>query len=105
MIAAAQGWLRPQAPKPHLTTAERSVLCLLVRAAHWGQPAPTTDKLAEALGDSVSIRSLVKIVRRLEDKGLIAVRRFQRSRQVVVLKTGRATRAPDNQTPHWRAGK
>src|SRR3546814_8934868 len=42
------------------------------------------------------------IVRRLEEKGLIKVDRFQRSRRVYIVATDKWTPMPLNTAPHWR---
>jgi hypothetical protein len=38
----------------------------------------------------------------LEDEGRIEVRRYQKSRTVIIKETGQQTAEPRDQTPHWR---
>lgn len=85
-----------------LTAKEQTVLDQLVRAADENRPCPTQDDLLEALGCEGGVSSTVNIVQRLERYGLIEVERFQRSRRVRIVETGKWTAMPLNIAPHWR---
>ena len=84
-----------------LNPRERIVYDALCAAAEADRPCPTQDDLADALG-GVSLSTTVAIMQRLERLGLIITKVYQRSRQVVILATGRATRAPKSTAVHWR---
>ncbi|QNA85202.1 MarR family transcriptional regulator [Sphingomonas sp. So64.6b] len=84
-----------------LTPWESRALAAIVDAAEAGRLAPTADELQATVGcDSVS--TTVNIVQRLEKRGLIRVERYQRSRRIFVVSTGKATAPVNNKTPHWR---
>lgn len=76
-------------------------LALIEAAANEGRRAPSNDAIADALG-TVSSQTGAKAVEVLEAAGLITVKRFQASRQITVVATGKTTAMPLNQTPHWR---
>ena len=86
-----------------MSDGELKTLALLVDAAEAGRPAPTADDIQEHTGCN-SISSTVGFVQKLEKRGLISVERFQRSRRITILATGKRTAAVANQTPHWRSG-
>jgi DNA-binding MarR family transcriptional regulator len=86
-----------------LSDGELKTLALLVDAAEAGRPAPTADDIQEHTGCN-SISSTVGFVQKLEKRGLISVERFQRSRRITILATGKRTAGVANQTPHWRSG-
>ena len=87
-----------------LSPWERAVLACVTEAADAGRAAPTGDELQECCGcDSIS--TTVNLVQRLERKGLIQVERYQRTRRITVLATGKATAPVTNRTPHWRTKK
>ena len=87
-----------------LSPWEREVLACVTEAAEAGRTAPTGDELQERCGcDSIS--TTVNLVQRLERKGLIRVERYQRTRRITVLATGKATAPVANKTPHWRTKK
>jgi hypothetical protein len=75
-------------------------------AAERGLPFPTCDQLSELLditGDGgPPPSSTVLIVQRLERRGHIAVRRFQRDREATILETGKQTAPAKSRAPHWR---
>lgn len=84
-----------------LSKTERVAYEAIKRAADRCEPCPTCDDLRAILNfDSVS--GTVRVVQRLEAKGLIEVRRFQRSRQVRIVETDKWTARPLNCAPHWR---
>ena len=95
---------RAMAPDQALTAWEREVLTCIAEAAEAGRAAPTGDELQERCGCE-SISTTVHLVQRLERKGLIRVERFQRTRRITILSTGKATAPVINQTPHWRTRK
>lgn len=84
-----------------LPLKDRLIYGELNRAAVAGQPCPTADDLVEVSGYS-SVSSTVEAIQRLERRGVIEVRRFQRSRQIMIVETGQWTARPLNQAPHWR---
>ncbi|MEO8375366.1 MAG: MarR family winged helix-turn-helix transcriptional regulator [Sphingomonas bacterium] len=86
-----------------LTEMERVALVLIAEAAEAGRQAPTADDIQERTGCN-SISTTVNLVRRLELRGLIEVERFQRTRRITVVSTGKRTAAVSNETPHWRKG-
>lgn len=86
----------------YLTAWERTILDAIVDAAEHGRPAPKAIELQDLCG-CLSISITVHIVRRLERKGLIRVERYQRSRRITIVSTGRTTAAVSNRTPHWRS--
>ena len=86
-----------------LPEMERATLALIAEAAEAGRPAPTADDIQEHTGCN-SISTTVNLVRRLELRGLIEVERFQRTRRITLVSTGKRTAAVSNETPHWRKG-
>ncbi|ALC13821.1 hypothetical protein [Sphingopyxis sp. 113P3] len=84
-----------------LPMKDRRIYGALVKAAEAGQPAPIADDLVDISGYS-SVSSTVDAVKRLEQRGLIEVRRYQRSRQIMIVETGLWTALPLNTAPHWR---
>ena len=91
-------------PEPDLSPWERAVLACIAAAAEAGRTAPTGDELQECCGCE-SISTTVHLVQRLERKGLIRVQRYQRTRRITILATGKATAPVTNKTPHWRTRK
>lgn len=87
--------------RPELTENETKVFRALWSAAEREEPCPTVDDLRDLL-DFSSCSGTVQIVQRLEEKGLIEVQRFQRTRQVCIVATGKCTARPINTAPHWR---
>ncbi|GAA0295678.1 hypothetical protein GCM10009087_01780 [Sphingomonas oligophenolica] len=86
-----------------LSEWERKTLALITEAAEAGRRAPTADDIQEHTGCN-SISTTVTIVQKLEKRGLIAVERFQRSRRMTIVATGKRTAAVINEAPHWRSG-
>lgn len=76
----------------------------LTRCAELGLPCPTADDLACLIGeeDGGAISTTVLVMQRLEKQGLIHVERYQRSRVVTIMATGKKTAEPKNKAPHWR---
>lgn len=89
-----------------LTPQELACYQMLVEAADKGLPCPVNMDIEMALGyDSCSMGALT--ITRLERKGLINVRRYQRFREVQIVETGKWTaRHPAMQTdrPHVPRG-
>ncbi|QNQ08382.1 hypothetical protein [Sphingomonas alpina] len=84
-----------------LSLWERRVFATIIAAAEAERLAPTADELQAACGCN-SVSTTVDIVHRLERRGLIWVERYQRSRRMFVVSTGKATAPVSNKTPHWR---
>ena len=84
-----------------LSSWERIALAAIMEAADSGSPAPTCDELVERCGCN-AVSTTADLVKRLERRGLIRVERYQRSRRIHVLATGKATAEPMNKRPHWR---
>ncbi|ALH82919.1 hypothetical protein [Sphingopyxis macrogoltabida] len=84
-----------------LPIKDRKIYGAIVSAAEAGRPAPTCDDLVEVSGYS-AVSSTVGAVQRLEQRGLIEVRRYQRSRQIMIVESGLWTARPLNEAPHWR---
>jgi DNA-binding MarR family transcriptional regulator len=84
-----------------MNVSEQVVLGILVEAAEHGARCPSNEDIAEKLGFALSAPP--QILNRLERRGEIAVERYQRSRRVTVISTGKATAPVKNKTPHWRA--
>jgi hypothetical protein len=76
----------------------------LVRAANRAAACPTGDMLAVICGYD-SAHGTVVPIKRLEQRGLIRVERFTRSRRVTVVATGKRTRACTDNRPHWRLAR
>jgi hypothetical protein len=91
----------------HGVTPDRDLKVYLAynRAAELGLPAPTCDELCELLDEGDGgpvVATTVNITRRLEKRGLIKVRRYQRYREVQIVATGKWTADARCRTPHWR---
>src|SRR3546814_7664867 len=84
-----------------MSQSERVIYQALVNAAEAMRPCPKNDDLMGLIGAS-SDSTPPTIVRRLEEKGLIKVDRFQRSRRVYIVATDKWTPMPLNTAPHWR---
>lgn len=82
-----------------LTERERIVFDAMNAAAEACLPAPRNDDLMAMLGCS-SDSTPPHTVRSLEAKGLIQVERFQRTRQVCIVATGKCTAIPMGSHAH-----
>ncbi|KPH67547.1 hypothetical protein [Novosphingobium sp. ST904] len=81
-----------------MTPNETIIYNELVRAAEAGEPCPLNLDLEMMIGCSSS-SGAPTVVKRLEQRGLIVVIRYQRFRQVKICATGRWTmKAPNQQT-------
>ncbi|MAO03586.1 MAG: hypothetical protein CL804_03525 [Citromicrobium sp.] len=79
-----------------LTYAERMTYQAICAAADAGLPCPLNLDIEDLTGfSSASMGS--SLVRRLEQKGLIRVERYQRFRRVQVCATGKWTARPEGQ--------
>lgn len=75
---------------PDLTQAEMLAYDMLYQAAENHEPCPLNIDIEVALGfNSTSMGP--KMIRKLEEKGLIVVQRFQKYRTVLIVATGRQT--------------
>lgn len=84
--------------RTEMTPNETIIYDELCRAAEAGEPCPTNLDLEMMIGCSSS-SGAPTVVKRLEERGLIEVIRFQRFRRVQICETGRWTRkAPNQQT-------
>lgn len=81
-----------------MTPSETIIYNELCRAAEAGEPCPLNLDLEMMIGCS-SASGPPTIVKRLEERGLIVVVRYQRFRQVKICATGKWTmKAPNQQT-------
>jgi DNA-binding MarR family transcriptional regulator len=81
--------------------AEQIIYAEVVRCATLDLEMTSCDDLADMLGGA-AVSTTVGILNRLEKKGVIRIKRYQRSRQVYVVELDLSTREPRNKTPHWR---
>lgn len=84
-----------------LAPREQAILNAIEKAARSGEPCPDNATLA-CIIDASSISSPVAYLKRLEEKGVVRVKRYQRGRQVTIVTSGLSTREPANRQPHWR---
>lgn len=75
---------------PVLSKPERMAFQALWDAAEAGRPCPTNIDLEVMIGYASSSMGS-SVVRRLEAKGMIRVRRYQRFREIQIVATGRWT--------------
>jgi hypothetical protein len=96
-------YLRDLVAKDKLTPREArgTIYRALFRAANRGLPCPTGWVLAELCGYG-SANGTVAPMKQLERLNMIEVQRFNRSRRVKIIATGKWTRGHANQRPHWR---
>lgn len=77
------------------------ILAAISRAAERGETCPSNEVLGELT--QLALATVAYHVRQLEAFRFIRIKRFQRSRVVVVTSSGRST-APSRETlPHWRS--
>lgn len=88
------------ANKP-ITIWESRIFAALSDAAENGRPCPIAEELSIWAGCS-AISTTVRLVQRLEQRGLIKVESYQRARRVTIVATGKSTAAVTNPAPHWR---
>ncbi|WP_375290387.1 hypothetical protein [Qipengyuania sp.] len=85
----------------HLTPLERQIYAIIERAAHDGAPCPTNSDFSDQVDRGAGI--VIARIKDLERKGLITVKRFQRSRVVTLVSTGQSTGTPKGGgVIHWR---
>lgn len=81
--------------------SEERVFAALKRAADAGAPCPGNAELIEVMGCK-SISGPSSLISRLEARGVIRVLRFNQSRQVTIVATGKSTALPaGTHAPHW----
>ena len=91
---------------PDMTKAERAAYDMLCQAAENNEPCPPSMDIEDGLGFS-STSMGPKVIARLEAKGVIEVRRFQRFRQVKIMATGKWTKQSEemrSSKPHVPRG-
>jgi hypothetical protein len=84
-----------------MSTDPMAVYAMLCRAADSGSMCPTNLEIRTRFGLR-SGAAAVRLVRVLEQRGLISVQRFHMSRVVTIIQSGRSTAEPATQTRHWR---
>jgi SOS-response transcriptional repressor LexA len=90
-----------QAP---LTTIESRVYEICRRCASAGVELDSQESIIVEVGFE-SPSSAADVMRRLETKGYIERRLFQKGRMVKICETGEWTAEPKNTAPHWRLRK
>jgi len=88
-------------PQP-LTEIERVVLEFVERAALQGRELESNDEIGDHL-KFTSTGGVRAVMLRLERKGVIKVRSFQRGRSVFAVRVGKWTKPPLCTVPHWRS--
>jgi DNA-binding MarR family transcriptional regulator len=87
---------------PPLTTIEKFALEHCENQARAGQPV-TQASITDAIGSSnVAGSTAAGVLNRLDAKGYIERRAFQRGVQVCIVATGQCTAPPPCTVPHWR---
>lgn len=81
-----------------LSHDEEVVLKALSDAADAGALCPSNTALADALGRSIAWRA-GRVVKQLEARGLITVRRYSNAREVTIVATGRSTAKAEHAIP------
>lgn len=84
-----------------LSDNERKVMDFITRAAAEGRELESNEEITHQLGYNGG-GFVPNVMRRLEHKGLISVKSFQRGRRVRINATGEWTGKPPCQVPHWR---
>lgn len=90
-----------ESPAKDLAGASALAFGAVWLAAARGLLAPSNDELLELTGLS-SLSAPNSLYGQLARKGLVAVRAFQRGRQVHVAALGKSTAPPRCRRPHWR---
>lgn len=85
-----------------LTVIERIALESLKQIAHEGRQA-TQPELCAATGVGYQTGALPAILKRLEDKGYITRKVYQRGMTVCIPSLNICTLPPKDTSPHWRA--
>ena len=91
----------PAATCENLTISERTVLEYVERAAEQNRELEPNDEIGDALGFS-GTGTVRGIILRLERKGYVKVRSYQRGRAVFAVRINKWTRPPLCLVPHWR---
>lgn len=84
-----------------LTPIEQRVLDICESAARDGRELDSIEDMRMTLG-ALSYSTVPGIMKRLEAKGLITRRIYQKGRVVCIAATGKCTAEPRNTAPHWR---
>jgi hypothetical protein len=90
----------PEQELPALTGIERKVLDFIERAALQERQIEPKDEIAHQLGFS-GTGTIRGIELRLERKGYIKIKCFQRGRQIYAVRLGKWTKPPMCIVPHW----
>jgi DNA-binding MarR family transcriptional regulator len=80
---------------------EMMVYRALRKAADEERECPSADDISDLIGAN-AVSTTVDLIQRLERKGMIRVQRYQRSRRVFIIETGKSTKEPTNKAPPWR---
>ena len=86
---------------PALTETEHKVLAFVERAALQHRPLDENDVIADHLGFS-GTGTIRGIMLRLERKGYVKIKSYQRGRSVYAVRVGKWTKPPLCVVPHWR---
>jgi DNA-binding CsgD family transcriptional regulator len=87
-----------------MMTREEIILKMIEGAIERGEPCPSNASMACAI-DAGSISQPPVVLNRLVDRGIISIERFQRSRVVTIIATGRSTaRSTDKAHTQQQAG-
>ena len=86
-----------------MSLLEQRVYEICVEAAETGREMPPNDAITELIGSQASGGSTIAgILMRLDRKGYISRKAFQKGRQIKITDTGKETAAPACTAPHWR---
>jgi len=89
-------------PPETLTAVEKNVLEFIERAALQGRELEPNDTIGLHLGFNPQCGGVRAVMRRIERKGFIKIRSFQRGRSVFAVRIGKWTKPPLCTVPHWR---
>lgn len=84
-----------------LSTIEQRVYEFCKAAASEGRELDNIGEMSDAIG-LASTSTIPGAMKRLEEKGYITRKIYQRGRQVCITATGQCTPPPANTAPHWR---
>lgn len=87
--------------RPSLTAIESVALRKLEQIAREGRQA-TQNEVAEALGASPLTGTVPGVFNRLQAKGYITRRYYQRGLEITIVESGLTTAPPADRSPHWR---
>lgn len=89
-------------PAEKLTDNERTVLEYVERAALQQRELESNDEIGDRL-QFTSTGGVRAVMLRLERKGFVKVRSYQRGRSVYAVRIGKWTKPPICTVPHWRS--